>query len=107
MSKNDRISADYNRLISRNQINIFRNSKDSVQVLGPDREGTEREGVNALRNYEFSTPNCSKIDEYTFVTLIGRGAYAEVKEYVHRMTGKRYAVKQYDRYKLLDVNRKK
>lgn len=39
--------------------------------------------------------------------LIGRGAYAEVKESLHRKSGEKVAIKQYDRYKLLDVQRKK
>ena len=102
--KNERMASDCNRIMQRNQINIFKNSRDSLQNLGPDKAG---EGVSILQNYEFSTPNCSKIDDYTFGQLIGRGAYAEVKESLHRKTGERVAIKQYDRYKLLDVQRKK
>jgi hypothetical protein len=56
---------------------------------------------------EFSTPNCSRVEDYSFGALIGRGAYAEVKECVHIKTGERVAIKQYDRYKLLDLQRKK
>jgi hypothetical protein len=39
--------------------------------------------------------------------LIGRGAYAEVKECIHKKSAERVAIKQYDRYKLLDLQRKK
>jgi serine/threonine protein kinase len=58
-------------------------------------------------NYEFSTPNCSKIEDYELGQLIGRGAYAEVKYSTNLKTGEKYAIKQYDRYKLLDIQRKK
>jgi len=39
--------------------------------------------------------------------VIGKGAYAEVTESIHRKTGERVAIKKYDRYKLLDLQRKK
>jgi serine/threonine protein kinase len=38
---------------------------------------------------------------------IGQGAYAVVKESFHKPTGERVAIKQYDRYKLMDTQRKK
>ena len=62
-----------------------------------------------FENFEFSTPNCSSVDDYNVIAgkIIGRGAYAEVKECVRRKTGEKVAIKQYDRYKLLDLQRKK
>jgi MAP/microtubule affinity-regulating kinase len=39
--------------------------------------------------------------------LIGQGAYAVVKEATHKKTGKKVAIKIYDKYKLLDPQRKK
>ena len=60
-------------------------------------------GSSSFINYEFSTPWCSKIEDYVLNTIIGRGAYAEVKESTHKKTGEKVAIKQYDRYKLLDV----
>jgi hypothetical protein len=44
-------------------------------------------------NYEFSTPNCSKIEDYELGQLIGRGAYAEVKYSTNLKTGEKYAIK--------------
>jgi serine/threonine protein kinase len=38
---------------------------------------------------------------------LGHGAYAVVKEGQHKPTGERVAVKIYDRYKLMDIQRKK
>ena len=50
---------------------------------------------------------CSKIEEYHLLQQIGKGAYAEVKEGIHKKSGEKVAIKQYDRYKLLDLQRKK
>ena len=44
---------------------------------------------SSMINYEFSTPWCSKIEDYNLGTLIGRGAYAEVKESIHKKTGEK------------------
>ena len=79
------------------RVNIF-NCKDDL------KEGTTS---SMLVNYEFSTPWCSKIEDYQLGITIGKGAYAEVKESVHKKTGEKVAIKQYDRYKLLDLQRKK
>lgn len=56
---------------------------------------------------EFATSGCSDINDYQLGKQIGSGAYAVVKEAIHKPTGERVAVKVYDRYKLLDVQRKK
>ena len=79
------------------RVNIF-NCKDDLKE-GP--------GFSMLTNYEFSTPQCSKIEDYQLGQIIGKGAYAEVKESIHKKTGEKVAIKQYDRYKLLDLQRKK
>ena len=56
---------------------------------------------------EFSTPNCSDLNSYQFGKVIGTGAYAVVKECIHKPSGEHVAIKQYDRLKLSDVQRKK
>lgn len=38
---------------------------------------------------------------------IGQGAYAVVKEAIHKPTGEKVAIKVYDRFKLMDIQRKK
>lgn len=60
-----------------------------------------------LKNNEFSTPNCSNLNDYHFGKQIGHGAYAVVKECIHKPSGERVAIKQYDRSKLMDIQRKK
>lgn len=52
---------------------------------------------------EFSTQGCSDINDYYLGKQIGHGAYAVVKESVHKKTGQKVAIKQYDRFKLMDI----
>ena len=52
---------------------------------------------------EFSTPNCSDLNNYHFGKTIGTGAYAVVKECIHKPSGEKVAIKQYDRTKLMDI----
>ena len=56
---------------------------------------------------EFATAGCSDVNDYQLSKQIGHGAYAVVKEGVHKPTGEKVAVKMYDRYKLMDTQRKK
>lgn len=69
----------------------------------------QREGNSAymLADYDYSSPGCSQIEDYTFGQVIGKGAYAEVKECIHRRTGNKVAIKAYDRYKLIDIQRRR
>jgi len=56
-----------------------------------------------LLNYEFSSPGCSLIEEYHMLSVIGKGAYGDVTESIKKKTGERFAIKKYDRSKLLDL----
>jgi serine/threonine protein kinase len=56
---------------------------------------------------EFATPGCSDLSDYQLGKQIGNGAYALVKEAIHKPTGERVAIKVYDRFKLMDIQRKK
>ncbi len=49
----------------------------------------------------------SSINEYQMGSLIGQGAYAAVKSAHHRKTGLRVAIKVYEKFRLLDLQRKK
>ena len=44
---------------------------------------------------------------YHFGNQIGIGAYAVVKECIHKPSGEKVAIKQYDRSKLTEAQRKK
>jgi serine/threonine protein kinase len=42
------------------------------------------------------------LDNYTIAKQIGQGAYASVKLVHHKLTGQRYAMKVYEKFKLND-----
>ena len=102
-------NADKHLLTGENApINIFKQKESSRDSIN-DKVGYGPQAAKSsiFLNCEFSTPNCSQIEEYSLGHLIGKGAYAEVKECIHKKSGERVAIKQYDRYKLLDLQRKK
>lgn len=82
--------------LEQRKLNIFECQDEQL-------EGT----MHLLSDYNFSTPGCSRIEDYQCGKGIGKGAYAEVREALHRRTGERVAIKQYDRFKLMDLQRKK
>ena len=53
-----------------------------------------------LPSQEFCTPDCNDLNVYHFGSQIGHGAYAIVKECIHKPSGEKVAIKQYDRSKL-------
>jgi serine/threonine protein kinase len=63
--------------------------------------------MGSSRTNEFATSNASDLTQYSFGREIGHGAYAVVKEAIHKPTGERVAIKMYDRFKLVDIQRKK
>eukprot|EP00347_Sterkiella_histriomuscorum_P008081 403346444 len=60
-----------------------------------------------VQNSEFGAFNITNISEYKLGKVLGQGAYAVVKEGVHRTLGSSLAVKIYDKYKLIDAQRKR
>ncbi len=48
----------------------------------------------------------SKYEDYLIGSLLGEGAYAEVREVMHKPTNNKYAFKIYNKYRLLDSQRK-
>ena len=47
-----------------------------------------------------------KIEDYKFLKEIGKGAYAIVKSAIHKSSGNKYAIKIYEKYKLMDPAKK-
>ena len=47
-----------------------------------------------------------KISDYTIGNQIGQGAYAVVKNATHKSTGRKVAIKVYEKYKIADAQRK-
>ena len=68
-------------------------ANSSGHAGGPAHAAAGSGGSSSFINYEFSTPWCSKIEDYQMSTIIGRGAYAEVKESTHKKTGEKVAIK--------------
>lgn len=67
----------------------------------------QQQNVMNMGLREFATPGCSDIGDYQLGKQIGNGAYAVVREALHKPTNERVAIKIYDRFKLMDVQRKK
>lgn len=51
--------------------------------------------------------NFTQIADYQLGLHLGAGAYASVKQAVHKKSGLLAAIKIYDKYKLSDVTRRK
>lgn len=47
-----------------------------------------------------------RIEDYKFIKEIGKGSYAAVKSALHKPTKRKYAIKIYERYKLMDPSKK-
>ena len=47
------------------------------------------------------------VGDYTIGRQVGQGAYAQVKEAIHKSTGKKYAIKIYEKFRLHDTQRKR
>jgi len=58
---------------------------------------------NQMGLKEFSTAGCSDISDYQLGKQIGNGAYAVVREAIHKPTNEKVAIKVYDRFKLMDI----
>lgn len=56
------------------------------------------EGCNSTEGFLFR----GRIEDYEIGIDIGKGAYAIVKQAVHKSTNKKFAIKIYEKYKLLD-----
>ena len=56
---------------------------------------------------EYGATNYTSITEYKIGRHLGAGAYAAVKQCVHRLTGMVLAIKVYEKFKLMESQRKK
>jgi serine/threonine protein kinase len=62
--------------------------------------------VQDASNVNKSSQFCEKITDYVLGKEIGKGAYAVVKQAIHKPSGKKLAVKIYEKFKLMDPARK-
>lgn len=61
---------------------------------------------NTIINEEKKGDFGGRINDYVIGKEIGKGAYAVVKQAMHKPTGLKLAIKQYDKFKLMDQSRK-
>lgn len=64
-------------------------------------------GGGPLVESEFGAFNYTSISEYRMGRTLGQGAYAVVKEGQHKNTGQMLAIKVYDKYKMVDIQKKR
>lgn len=68
-------------------------------------EKTQSDTHNSTAATEPNQQN--SLDDYTIGKLIGQGAYASVKLATHKTHNKKFAIKTYEKYRLLDPQKKK
>lgn len=56
---------------------------------------------------EYSATNYTQFSDYRVGRHLGAGAYAQVKQVVHKSTGLVLAIKVYEKFKLMEAQRKK
>lgn len=65
--------------------------------------------IKDCRQDSTNTEECEfrgKIDDYTFGKELGKGAYSIVKRAVHNPTSKKVAIKIYEKFRIIDPQRK-
>lgn len=81
----------------------MKNRKDDKFAVPFRKAQTALPSDQNVSHSEFGAFNFTSIAEYRLGKVLGQGAYAVVKEGVHKSLGSSLAVKIYDKYKLVDV----
>ena len=79
------------------------------EVIRANTSVTDIRGTN-IKEYNISRPIGNNIPIYTcyiYIYIVGQGAYSVVKSATHKTSGRKVAVKVYEKYRLLDPQRKK
>ena len=88
-------------LLNLNAGNIADNIDNSIQIQVIDTYPA----IGIMKEKDYSDFR-GRIEDYKFIKEIGKGSYASVKSAVHKPTGKKYAIKIYEKYKLMDPAKK-
>eukprot|EP00826_Nyctotherus_ovalis_P041832 TRINITY_DN4259_c0_g2_i2.p1 TRINITY_DN4259_c0_g2~~TRINITY_DN4259_c0_g2_i2.p1 ORF type:complete len:475 (+),score=75.01 TRINITY_DN4259_c0_g2_i2:139-1425(+) len=90
-------------------IRLLKNTKRFVAGVKNKNWKSPRVSCNlpATVNNSINCFGSNKIDDYIFSKQIGKGAYAIVKEAIHKATGEKVAIKIYNKLTLLNPHRKK
>ena len=88
-----------------NALTTFSNRK-IITALLPMQSDVIQHKRNHL-NHSLTADIKPTVGEYTIGRQVGQGAYAQVKEAIHKSTGKKYAIKIYEKFRLQDTQRKR
>lgn len=95
---------------NKNDNNIVKSYKTLIKrPLSGIRKSDEFSINNIVNEVSTSTEGSifrGKIDDYIFGKEIGKGAYAIVKIVTHKILNKKFAIKIYEKFKLIDPVRK-
>jgi serine/threonine protein kinase len=88
------------------------NAQHRVASEGARRVPEKKESLSDLlgedgKDVRWSSNPGSSLEDYIVGKQIGQGAYATVRFGIHKDTGRKVAVKVYEKYKLLDPQRRK
>lgn len=61
----------------------------------------------SVEGVEFATPGSGQLLDYNIGKQLGHGAYATVKIATWKQSSEKFAIKIYDKFKLVDPQRKK
>ena len=86
-----------------NSMNIPDNINNSIQIQHRIVDTVPTIGLGKEQDM---TDFRGRIEDYKFIKEIGKGSYAAVKSAVHKSTGRKYAIKIYEKYKLMDPAKK-
>jgi len=81
-------------------------SKDSTSHLKPRGHTVNKEVAKSVIEKRHNGSATGKLSNYNIGVQIGKGAYAIVKSGVHKITGKKVAIKVYEKNRIADPQRK-
>jgi len=106
-NSNNNIININNIINNNNNIKSINNNQTINNLITDNGFGTSNSLVNnMITNPAEMSLFRGKIEDYKFVKEIGKGAYAVVKSAIHKSSGVKYAVKIYEKYKLMDPAKK-
>jgi serine/threonine protein kinase len=77
-----------------------------IEEKHKDTDLNKDKNINNINNINPKNSFKNKIDDYSIGKEIGKGAYAIVKSAIHKPTNKKFAIKFYEKVKLLDPEKK-
>ena len=104
MNKNEKVNK--NNKIDRTQLKTSSSSVDKKILSLLPSKNKKKAAIDYSGGSIDSNIFKNKIDDYTIIKEIGIGAYAVVKQAIHKPTNKEYAIKIYEKIKLLDIQKK-